>query len=325
AVTCWLLDTRSLWAGDNIREAAADLLPLLSPDELASVTRKHFIKDARMSLGSALLKRAYISRELSMPWNTIRFERRPDPVHGKPTLVAPSSSFPSANNNNNNSTPPISFNVSHQAGLVALMGTTAAATDLGVDIVCVNERNDYRVIDADGFDAWVDIYADCFSDAEMWDMKFSLADGITLLDGTHLSAWDLGRHDRCVRRNLDLSATQTIGENGEPLPAAKQRAVTFSSDLVVDAKLRRFYAFWALKEAYVKLTGEALLAPWLRELEFRNVRAPRPGTVARCSTHGAWGERVADVDVWFKGARVDDVRMEIQAYEEDYMVALAVR
>ncbi|KAK7569408.1 hypothetical protein IWX91DRAFT_100332 [Phyllosticta citricarpa] len=309
AVTCWLLDTRSLWTGDNIREAAADLFPLLSSDELASVTRKHFIKDARMSLGSALLKRAYIARSLGVAWDTIRFERRPDPVHGKPSYAPAEDKSAST----------ISFNVSHQAGLVALIGTTADKTDLGIDIVCVNERNDYRVIDADGFEAWVDIYTECFSDAEMWDMKYSLDDGVTLLDGTHLSAWELGRHDRCTRRNLELSATQK-GQNGQP-----DRPVTFSSDLLVDAKLRRFYVFWALKEAYVKLTGEALLAPWLRDLEFRNVRAPRPGTVARCSTHGTWGERVSDVEVWFKGSRVEDVRMEIQAFEEDYMVAMAVR
>ncbi len=51
-----------------------------------------------------------------------------------------------------------------------------------------------------------------------------------------------------------------------------------ASNDVIEAKLRRFYTFWALKEAYVKMTGDALLADWLRVLEFRKVRAPRPAS-----------------------------------------------
>ncbi|KAL0256215.1 hypothetical protein SLS55_008607 [Diplodia seriata] len=308
-LTYWLLDTRSLWPGDRIDQAqqAADVLNLLSPEEQESVRRKHFIQDARLSLGSALLKRAFIAKVTGAPWHEIRFGRAGDPVHGKPCYVSEDGKPVSE----------VTFNVSHQAGLVALVGSTVPGAELGVDIVCVNERNDFRVIDQDGFDGWVDIYEEIFSAEESWDMKYNL-DSVQLLDGSILTSAELGRNDRCCRRNQPLTADRKL-ENG------RTETVTFDSDLVVDAKLRRFYTFWCYKEAYIKLTGEALMASWLKQLEFKHVRAPAPGTVARCSTHGTWGEKVDDVEVWLHGKRVEDVRMEIQAFGEDRMISIAVK
>ena len=125
------------------------------------------------------------------------------------------------------------------------------------------------------------------------------------------------------------------------LPNGEQREL--DSDLLIDAKLRRFYTFWCFKEAYIKLDGEALLAQWIPQLEFKHVRAPRPGTPARCSTHGTWGERYSDAEVWFsmkgeekgpagirglkkgESRRLEDTRVEIQAFEEDFMIGVAAR
>ncbi|KAF2469368.1 uncharacterized protein BDR25DRAFT_304481 [Lindgomyces ingoldianus] len=256
-----------------------------------------------MSLGSALLKRLYIHKTLSIPWSDIRFGRKRDPKHGKPCALLPDGK-----------PAPIEFNVSHQAGLVALVGCNTQDVELGVDIVCVNERNDYRLIDQEGFGGWVDVYAEIFSPEESWDMKYN-TDPFKLLDGTEVTAEMLGRYDRCCVRNEQLVAT---------LPGSGEKR-KFSSDLLIDAKLRRFYTFWCYKEAYIKLDGEALLAKWIKELEFRNTRAPRPGTVPRCSTHGVWGEEVRDVEVWLKGERLMDVRMEIRGFEEDFMIAVAVK
>jgi 4'-phosphopantetheinyl transferase len=261
-----------------------------------------------MSLASALLKRLFLVKTLGIPWQDVRFSRKRDPKHGKPCALLLDG------------TPaPVEFNVSHQAGLVAIVGCKCeqggakSDVELGVDIVCVNERNDYRLIDQDGFDGWIDVYQEIYSDEESWDMKYNV-DPFPLLDGTMVTSDMLGRYDRCCRRDQNLVAT---------LPAGEQRR--FSSDLLIDAKLRRFYTYWCYKEAYIKMDGEALLANWIRELEFKSVRAPKPGTMARCSTHGTWGERVGDVEVWFKRRKLNDTRMEIQAFEENFMISVAAK
>lgn len=188
------------------------------------------------------------------------------------------------------------------------------------------------------------MYAELFSHEELFDMKYN-ADAFPLLDGTIISPSLLQheRHDRCCHRNQTLHVT---------LPSGESRA--FDSDLLIDAKLRRFYTFWCYKEAYIKLDGEALLAKWIPRLEFRNVRAPRAGTPARCSTHGVWGERVGDAEVWFSHSKplkghgqsedgsgrdapvgvdvvegesrhLGDTRVEIQAFEEDFMIGVAAK
>ncbi|KAI4961190.1 hypothetical protein J4E86_000216 [Alternaria arbusti] len=325
-LTCWLLDTRSLWPGEKITdsESAREALSLVTPEEQDLIKRKYHIADARMSLGSALLKRLFVHKTLGIPWKDIRFGRKRDPKHGKPiALLIPPQHGPA----------PVEFNISHQAGLVALVGcaTNELDAEVGVDIVCVNERNDYRVVDEEGFDGWVDMYAELFSGEELFDIKYNV-DPFPLLDGTMVTHEILGRHDRCCRRNEHLNVTLPSGEKRE-----------LDSDLLIDAKLRRFYTFWCFKEAYIKLDGEALLAEWIPQLEFKHVRAPRPGTPARCSTHGTWGERTSDAEVWFsmksdgkgpagvrglkKGecGRLEDTRVEIQAFEEDFMIGVAAR
>lgn len=325
STTCWLLDTRPLWPGSNIAAAsgAAKALALISLEEQRVIMNKMFIADARMSLASALLKRLWISQTLDVPWRKVRMGRRKDPKHGKPCAI----------DERGNIIEGIDFNVSHQNGLVALVGwdgrpdgghssngprdgqcdNGSSQVTVGVDLVCVNERDDYRTIDAEGFDGWVDLYESVFSNEERWSMKFDL-DYLTLLDGTVLSAHDIGRHDRCIARHTPITVTTPAG-----------RRVSFSSELLIEAKLRRFYTYFCYKEAYIKLSGEALLAPWIKELEFFNVRSPKPGTPARCSKHGVWGEEVDDVEVLLHGQEVDDVRMKIQAFEESFMLSAAIQ
>ncbi|KAG5928912.1 hypothetical protein E4U53_002557 [Claviceps sorghi] len=86
----------------------------------------------------------------------------------------------------------------------------------------------------------------------------------------------------------------------------------------VDARLGYFYALWCLREAYVKMTGEALLAEWLGELELRNFAPP-----ARESPAGDKGRR--GLEIWFRGARVEDVDMRIEWSLDEYMICTAVR
>ncbi|KAK4624730.1 4'-phosphopantetheinyl transferase A [Fulvia fulva] len=327
-ISCWLLDTRSLWPGQNIWAApgAAEAMALISMAEQKTVSTKMFIQDAKMSLGSALLKRLFVSKTLDIAWKDVAFARKGDPKHGKPCAVD-AVGRPIAG---------IDFNVSHQAGLVALIGWNGKKQQkylpdggierhrspnsnfdpdvmVGVDIVCVNERDDYRTIDEEGLDGWVDIYDFVFSDEERWSMKYDI-DYVTLLDGAILGREEIGRYDRCIERNKQISLKTPTGTE-----------VQFNSDLLVDAKLRRFYTFFCYKEAYIKLAGEALLAPWLKQLEFFNVRSPKPGQVARCSTHGQWGEEVDDVEVHMHGQEVNDVRMKIQSFEESFMLSTAIQ
>ena len=93
----------------------------------------------------------------------------------------------------------------------------------------------------------------------------------------------------------------------------------------IRAKLRHFYTHWCLKEAYVKMTGEALLASWLKDLEFRNVQVPVPASQMYAGGQGGgdWGQTCGEVEIWFYGRRVTDVKLEIQAFREDYMIATA--
>ena len=91
-----------------------------------------------------------------------------------------------------------------------------------------------------------------------------------------------------------------------------------SPDKLRTAKMRLFYAYWALKEAYIKMTGEALMAPWLKDLEFRKVKAPD------AMADKEWGLPASDFEIWLRGARVQGVRMELQAWGKEYLIATAV-
>lgn len=236
------------------------MLLCLSPDERSKAAKFYFLKDAKLSLGSALLKRLFLVNSLNVRWVDVQFERLGNPKHGKPCYKAPDGQPLS-----------VDFNVSHQAGLVALVGSTVANIQLGVDVTCVNERNDQRSIEQEGFEAWVDMHAEVFSEQDLQAMKASIP--------------------------------------GLQHPHGLQTGI------------RTFYAYWALKEAYVKLEGEALLAKWLKDVEFRNVRVPRPAT-----GKGMQGRtRISGIEVWIKNKRRADVEMSLESFEENYLIATALK
>lgn len=97
-----------------------------------------------------------------------------------------------------------------------------------------------------------------------------------------------------------------------------------SPDLDINAKLRRFYAVWCLREAYVKMTGDALLAPWLKDLEMRDVQVPeaKEGTGSQSLEQG---EVVRQFANYLNGKAVTDVKTELTALGAHYMVAGSVR
>jgi 4'-phosphopantetheinyl transferase len=391
-ITRWLIDTRHTWSGGKIQDTARHDLSLVSDSERAAILRKYQIADAKMSLASALVKRAYIVKCLhscgitNVSWSKINFIRAPDPVHGKPKWNPPDRAIPGM------PWPHIDFNVSHQGGLVTLVGACTPSTSrplsstlstngfyaedddddaeeddtdryeidqirVGCDIVFPNERGDLDAIRDSDFDSFTSAFSEVFSHEELYDITYNLpSHSLTLLSGHRVPAEALGRLDRLIICDQDVAVKRPGPPHG-PLIFEQ-----FSSDLIIDAKLRRFYTFFSLKEAYIKLVGEGLLAPWIKEAEFRNVRAPRQGSPARCSTHGAWGGKAVggggkefnafspstknthsvstsslsitsahdaprdedgegeQLELWLHGHEVHDVRMEVQAFEEDFMI-----
>ncbi|KAI1137428.1 phosphopantetheinyl transferase [Hypoxylon sp. FL0543] len=189
---------------------------------------------------------------------------------------------------------PVAFNVSHQCGIVALAAVAGyeGQVDVGTDVVCTTERRarDHRVVNTEGWGRFVDMHADVFGRSEARFLKSDVLGGGTTQAG---------------------------------LPALAR------GEEIVDFKLRCFYTLWCLREAYVKMTGDALLAPWLKDLEFRGFRAPSPGLAGfgqrPDGEAAAAAEVIKDHEVLFRGERVDDANICLRSLGPDYMTCTAVR
>lgn len=210
--------------------------------------------------------------------------------------------------------PPQIAPLSHQKQFSANLSSNPARNttySIGTDLTCTTERRnrDLATIEQDGggirgFGKFVDMHAEVFSDADLANMKH------------HLQAEE-------AETNQGGDTKDRKGEQA-----------------MVDDMLRRFYAYWALKEAYVKMEGEALLAEWLRDVEFGDVHVPAPASVyepasvrepARYSLLGTggvkgdvWGETVENIMVYHRGRRREDVRIFLHAYGGEWLVATAV-
>ena len=161
----WVLDVDSLWsspeaAGErrltkqwSAGKAAEQTLDLLSPDEQTKVLRFHFASDAKLSLGSCLLKRKAISDVCRVPWSKVVLG---EDENRKPCYKPED---PAGNT--------LEFNVSHHGTLVALVGGAGRDTKLGVDIVKMNWEKDHAMVLKDGFEAWARTYEVAFSDREV--------------------------------------------------------------------------------------------------------------------------------------------------------------
>ncbi|KIV83605.1 hypothetical protein PV11_05618 [Exophiala sideris] len=363
-ITRYYIDTRPLVPAPSTPKAQISL-PLLSTLQYAdeeAVTRFMRPADRFMSLASALLKYTFIHRHAKVPWSQIQISRTPNP-HRRPYWEPPTiwtSSDPE--------TKGLEFNVSHQAGLVAIIGCTTPTAQLpnpstsisettplsptlpdqfqhlglkhhhtpilpsgqvrlGVDIACTNEdkRTPSSKTQAE-FEEWVEIFAEMFSDRERRDMCTA---------PIHVPVVE--------KENGDFFTDSDDSSVDERGPEARQ----------IEQKLRRFYAYWALKEAYIKMVGEGLLADWLRELEFVNVVAPpvpkgakqpRRGTgaVPNAQAHNhahlhpdgyqheseKWtppDKAERKLTTLFRGKKVEDVDIELVAYDEDFILATATR
>lgn len=288
-------------------------MALLPPSERAAALRYYHVRDAKMSLASSLLKHLALAQLLpSLPWHDTCVTR--DPVTTKPIFTPPTSL--------KGTLPGVSFNVTHQAGVVALIAarfptdTDTPRVDVGVDIVCTSERRsrDIDVVlstdgdgdnngNGDGWSRFVDMHSDVFSARETVYLKHHV-----------------------------LSAVPGLVSPSSPSSSGNSTAEAVAV-AVADAKLRAFYALWALREAYVKLTGDALLAAWLKDLEFREFRpvAPTAGWDVPAREGGddsdrAYGAQVINrFEIYLKGKPVEDVNMSLRAMGTDFMICSAVR
>jgi 4'-phosphopantetheinyl transferase len=124
-----------------------------------NVLGKYNVADGRMSLASALLKRAFIAKETGLSFSNITLSTRGD-MFGKPIFVPPESP-------EDKQWPYIDFNVSHQAGLTILVGIAVRHEDamhdkdanilVGCDIVAPEERLelDLAGIKDEGFEEYM--------------------------------------------------------------------------------------------------------------------------------------------------------------------------
>lgn len=235
---------------------------MLSADEKAGVLRYYHVRDAKMALGSALLKRYIIAKKFAghhddIGWSTCKSTRD---EHTKPVFYFPPGS----------KTQPLLFNVSHQAGLVAMLAVADASpgTQIGIDIVCPGERRtrDHESIRKEGWPQYVCVHDSVFSPEE--------AARLTSLD------------------------TDT------------------------DERLGYFYALWCIREAYVKMTGEALLASWLRQLDVRYFAPPEKKGIAEPGME----RKESELEVWFQGNKVQDAKVKLEwLFGKEYMVCTAVK
>lgn len=226
-----------------------------------------FVRDAKMSLASHLLKHYAVSKLLDLPWSATKITRnsKTKPIYTDPATGAS----------------PLDFNVSHQAGMVALVAGKGAI-DIGCDVVCVSERavRDHKVVDGEGWATYVSMHSDVFAPGEA-----------AYLQGPGILA---------LRPDATSARDQTA------------------------FKLRCFYTLWCLREAYIKMTGDALLAPWLKVLEFRNFKPPQPQTEMGTGRDDG-GDVVRVGDIWFEGEKVEDANVCLRSLGPDYMTCTALR
>ncbi|KAL4785526.1 hypothetical protein BJX76DRAFT_366937 [Aspergillus varians] len=285
-LTRWYIDTRPL----TLSTTTLPLLTTLQPPDQTSVQKFYHLKDKHMSLASNLLKYFFIHRTCRIPWSSIVISRTPDP-HRRPCFIPDSSQ----STGDSDTVVNVEFNVSHQASMVAIAGTTIYTNpgtdsttrkpEVGIDITCVDERKNRSggEWNLQSLRAYIDVFSEVFSAGEIEDMK--------RLHGS---------------------------------PSSPGSSTSTADDSLVEYGYRLFYTYWALKEAYIKMTGEALLARWLRDLEFGNVIAPVPVPVAD-GGDGRFGEPYTGVKTTLNKDNIEDVRIEVVALENDYIFATAAR
>lgn len=307
-VVRYYVDTRAYFS-------TGEYLPLIDrlPDEIQHAIRQYRRRpDRLMSLASALLKYYFIHKSAKIPWSQVKVSRTPKP-HSRP-YWAPTSHAGSKN------CVGLEFNVSHQAGLVVLVGCKTPHTPRDVRI---NDRSHLgihseAVINPDPMA--VAVFESEIDEDEPEDVRIGVDIACT---------WE-------PPRTPDLSTRQKFAEWVEVFaemfsPTEQMHMKDYQIDIPDgvsehDEKARRFYTYWALKEAYIKMVGEGLLASWLRDLEFRDVPVP-----ARAESElDQWtilpNNTLSKMTVLFKNRDISNsMKTELEGFETHFVVATMTR
>lgn len=265
-----------------------------------------------MSLASHLLKHLVIAKYCNVSWSDAKISRT---TNGKPCYI------PSVNEGNERNHVTFDFNVSHQAGIVSLIAAVGfkGHIDTGTDVVCMNEREDRDVeyVQKSGFFDWVDMHGEVFAESEINFMKLGSI-GLSDLgfEGELLGSGE-DALSRCQWRDRSVVLKVQSGDREENIQVDTNR--------VIDVKMRRFYAMWCLRETYVKMTGDALLAPWLKQLQISGVQVPaaRESELNQESLDRGGVHR--NFQIIFEEMPVTDVTMELSALGRGFMVGGALR
>lgn len=284
-------------------------LPQETQDSIVRYVRR---PDRFMSLASALLKHLFVHKTAKIPWTDIKISRTPKP-HARPYWSPPSDWSRKGFEG-------IEFNVSHQAGIVVLVGCRTP-----------NRPRDARVDDKDEISIR--------SPAVINPDPTALTERESEIDEDEAEDVRIGVDVACTwepPRTQDLSTQEKLDEwvdvFGEMFSRRERYDMKYSPVESVpgitepDLKARRFYTYWALKEAYIKMVGEGLLAPWLRELEFKDVVVP-PRTASKKEPWVVTDETdTKNLGVLFQGKNISHtMHTTLEAFEESFVLATMTR
>ncbi|PGH13396.1 hypothetical protein AJ79_03675 [Helicocarpus griseus UAMH5409] len=311
-LTRWYIDTRPLTA----TTASLPLLSTLQEPDQTTIKAFYHLSDRHMSLASYLLKYLFIHRTCRVPWSQIIISRTPAP-HKRPCYIPlqqqqqqqQQQKLPGEKETSPIPIPNIEFNVSHQASLVALAGCihpTGPTEDDGDMNLSSQEQQQPRSPSANN------------------PSIPQIGIDITCTDDPARRNRGVPKTEAELRDFIDIFA-EVFSQNEIDAMKAYPAAANLDLQASIKYRVRLFYTYWALKEAYIKMTGEALLAPWLRDLEFRDVVIPSPPSSSASLSSGAWGVPETGVKAVLYGREVADVRLEVVAFGEDYIFATAGR
>lgn len=300
---------------------AIEQLPLIHclPQERQELIKKFVRKpDRYMSLSSELLKFYFIHKTARIPWSEIKVRRTPKP-HNRPFWSPPEDWWRKGFEG-------LEFNVSHQAGMVVLVGCRTPTRPRDARI---NDKNEVSIRSPAVINPDPTAFAELENEIDE-DESEEVRIGVDIA-----CTWEPPRTQNLSTQEKLEEWVDIFGEMFSEMEQEdmKHAVVHDLGDMAeVEGKARRFYTYWALKEAYIKMVGEGLLAPWLRELEFKDVPVPVPCCYNGAEDQGtdAWNvlsdEAVKRLQVLFKRRRIETtMQTTLEAFEKTFVVATMTR